>query len=94
MFMNNPCHIVILMQGFVLLTKKSKFTTFVFICSLRWLYGVFLVWFIITKALRYPVLCGLNLPFEVELYWIEHILGALIGPLTLTLSGRFILFDS
>ena len=46
------------------------------------------------KALRYPVLCGLNLPFEVELYWIEHILGAFIGPLTLTLSGRFILFDS
>lgn len=42
-FMNNPCHIVLLMQGFLLLTKKTSFSAVVFIFSLRWLYGVYLV---------------------------------------------------
>ncbi|CAD8043136.1 unnamed protein product [Paramecium primaurelia] len=85
-FMNNPCHIVLLMQGYVLLTKKHKFSAIVFICQLRWLYGVF-------AALKFPVITGLELPLEVEFFWIEHLLGAFAGPLVLTLSGRFFFFE-
>jgi hypothetical protein len=32
---------------------------------------------------------GLVMPFEIELYWIEHFWSALINPLILILGGRY-----
>jgi hypothetical protein len=45
------------------------------------------------KALKFPVTTGMELPLEVEFFWIEHLLGAFGGPLALTLSGRFFFFE-
>ena len=35
----------------------------------------------------------MELPLEVELFWIEHLLGAFGGPLALALSGRYCFFE-
>jgi len=37
----------------------------------------------------FAVNIGLNLPYEQELYWIEHYLGAIVNPLALIIGGRY-----
>lgn len=85
-FMQNPCHYVCLFSGILLVTKKTKLTAVVFISYLRWLYGPY-------SALAFPVTNGLDLPFEVEFFWIEHYLAAFIGPLALIIFGRYGFFN-
>ena len=56
---------------------------------------VFLQYFMYLEyqALKFPVTTGMELPLEVELFWIEHLLGAFGGPLALALSGRYCFFE-
>ncbi len=37
----------------------------------------------------FPVLNGMTLPFEVDMFWIEHYLGALAQPIALIVFGRY-----
>jgi hypothetical protein len=41
----------------------------------------------------FPVVNGMDLPFEVFMFWVEHYLGALVQPLTLIVSGRYGFFE-
>jgi len=81
-FMNNPCHFVLLFSGILLLTEKTKAKAVLFISYLRWLFGPY-------SALALPVIVGMNLPYEVAFFWIEHYLAAFVGPLALMLFGRY-----
>jgi TMEM164 family len=81
-FMNNPCHYVVLFSAILLTTDKNKYTATLYVSYTRWLFGPY-------SALMFPVLVGFNLPFEQELFFIEHYFAAFIGPLTLILCGRY-----
>ena len=80
--MNNPCHVILLFSGILLVTEKTKTKAIIFVSYLRWLFGPY-------SALALPALEGLDLPFEVFFFWIEHYLAAFVGPLTLMLFGRY-----
>lgn len=54
----------------------------IFVAFMRW---AFCPWF----ALMFPSLEGLSLPFELEVFYCEHILAAFIGPTLLILGGRY-----
>jgi len=81
-FMNNPCHVILLFSGILLVTEKTKTKAIIFVSYLRWLFGP-------VSALALPALGGMDLPFEVLFFWIEHYLAAFIGPLALMLFGRY-----
>ncbi|KAL4492477.1 hypothetical protein ABPG72_005612 [Tetrahymena utriculariae] len=81
-FMHNPCHYVLLFSGILLTTEKTKVKAVIFVSYIRWLYGPI-------TALVFPVTNGMVLPWEEEFFWIEHYLAAFIGPLCLTLCGRY-----
>lgn len=78
----NPCHTVVLCQVFLFLLPKSRATVFTYICYMRWLYGTY-------SALIFPSLEGLDLYFEKEMFWLEHIMGTFAGPLVLVACGRY-----
>ena len=80
-FMLNPCHFVVLFSGIILICKKNKITANFFIVLQRYLFGPW-------SALLFPVMNGLDLPYEVELFLIEHYL-AILCPLILIVFGRF-----
>jgi len=42
--MLNPCHIVVAIQIYLFLSPKTKFSSFVFISYMRWLYGPYSVY--------------------------------------------------
>ena len=85
--MLNPCHFVILMQGYLLTTEKTKISGAIFITYLRWLFGP---WF----ALIFPDLDSYQLPFELSFFYIEHYLAGFIGPAAVMLGGRYGYFRS
>jgi uncharacterized membrane protein YwaF len=74
------------MQSYLLLNKKSKFTGYLFVTYVRWLFGPIM-------ALIFPDTVGLKLPFEKQFFYIEHYLAAFFGPLALLLSGRYGFFE-
>ena len=41
--MLNPCHVVVAIQIYLFLSPKTKFSSFVFISYMRWLYGPYSV---------------------------------------------------
>jgi hypothetical protein len=81
-FMNNPCHFVLLFEIILLLTKKTPLMGVFFVQFTKW---IFCPWF----ALIFPVLNGLDFPFELETFYLEHYLGAFICPIALFCSGRY-----
>ena len=64
--MHNPCHYVLLISGFLMTTRKTKFSAVLFIIYLRFLFGPL-------TALAFPDLEGLDLLYEKELFFVEHI---------------------
>jgi len=81
-FLLNPCHVVLLIEAYILLTKKTEKHNVIYanLVSL-----IFSPWCGIIFA-QYG---GMSGPYEVEMYWIEHFLSALINPLILIIGGRY-----
>jgi len=81
-FLLNPCHVVLLIQAYLLLTKKSETKNVIFanLVSL-----IFSPW----CGILFAVDIGLDGPYEVEMYWFEHFLSALINPLILIIGRRY-----
>ena len=64
------------------MTKKTQ--------TNKYLYGVSVsVIFAPLSGTLFSITCGLTQPYEMELYWIEHYIGAFINPLVLALMGRY-----
>jgi hypothetical protein len=81
-FMINPCHVVLLMQAYVLTLKKSLNTQVMYANCVSLLFSPWC-------GMLFAVDIGLTGPFEKQMYWIEHYLGAIINPLVLAMSGRY-----
>jgi hypothetical protein len=81
-FLFNPCHVVLVMEAYILLTNKSEKGQVMYANVISLLFGP-------VCGLLFAVNVGLDLPFEVEMYWIEHYQSAIINPLALALSGRY-----
>lgn len=89
LYVLNPCHIVVLVQAFLLLNPKTVNSAYVFVCYTRWLFGVYaVITHIYLEALLFPDLEGLDLIFEPHLFFVEHWMGV-IGPIVLIASGRY-----
>ena len=84
--MLNPCHLHLLMQGILLVTKKTKFNACMFISCLRWTYGP-------CAAFVFPDTNGFLQFMEIEFFYIEHFFGAFVGQAVLILSGRYGFFN-
>jgi len=81
-FLLNPCHVVLLIEAYILLTKKTEKHNVIYanLVSL-----IFSPW----CGIIFATYGGLNAPYEIEMYWFEHILSALINPLILIIGGRY-----
>jgi len=78
----NPCHMLSFIQLFLIVSPKTKFSTYLFRLHIYWLTGPLL-------ALLFPVTNTLDLPMEWTIYWVQHFLLLLI-PIYLTrLGGQF-----
>jgi hypothetical protein len=81
-FLLNPCHVVLLMEAYVLLLDKTEKTQVMYANCVS---NFFSPW----CGIMFAVNIGLDGPFEKEMYWVEHYLSAIINPLALSLSGRY-----
>jgi len=78
----NPCHMLSFIQLFLLVSPKSKASTYLFRMHIYWLTGPLL-------ALLFPVTNTLDLPMEWSIYWVQHLMIMVI-PIYLTrLGGQF-----
>eukprot|EP00736_Rhodelphis_marinus_P006005 Rmarinus@m.13000 len=75
-FMLQPCHVVALMQIIALWAPSGRGSVWLVTQMTGWLFGPLI-------ALVTPDTSTLHLPWEVELYWIEHGLIVLVVPLYL-----------
>jgi len=81
-FLLNPCHIVLLIEAYLLLVHKTEKQNVLFANFASLLFSPWC-------GLVFAVHVGLNGPYEVEMYWFEHILSAIINPLILMIGGRY-----
>lgn len=73
-----PCHIILALQAFILMSPPRKLPLVLSLLHLPWMAGCL-------AAMVVPDTQGLLQFFEVEIYWIEHILVAITTPLYLML---------
>eukprot|EP00743_Colponemidia_sp_Colp-15_P002419 GILK01002623.1.p1 GENE.GILK01002623.1~~GILK01002623.1.p1 ORF type:complete len:316 (+),score=13.72 GILK01002623.1:69-950(+) len=81
MFLLNPCHVITVVQMYLVLSNENHASRRVFKIML---YNLFCTW----TAMIFPVTDSLDLFYEAEMYWIQHALIAIV-PLYLLLSGRY-----
>ncbi|XP_033638231.1 transmembrane protein 164-like [Asterias rubens] len=79
-YMMNPCHVITIVEIFLLAMPPSKMTLIVFRFLMSMLSGPFL-------AIIFPVLNTRFLSCEVEWYWVQHILIYIIIPPFLMSQG-------
>ncbi|KAK3872205.1 hypothetical protein Pcinc_022709 [Petrolisthes cinctipes] len=81
-YLLNPCHVTTAIQIYLLGAPPSRVVTTVFRVHLNFLNGAVL-------ALIFPVTNSRLLPFEVELYWIQHIMMLVTPYYLLRLGGVY-----
>jgi len=81
-FLMNPCHVMMLLEAYLLLSKRdaTKNTMYANFVS-----NLFSPW----CGIVFSVNVGLDLPYEQEMYWVEHFMGAFFNPLALAIGGRY-----
>ncbi|XP_066967701.1 transmembrane protein 164 [Macrobrachium rosenbergii] len=81
-YLLNPCHVTTAIQIYLLAAPPSQFVTTVFRVHLNFLNGAVL-------ALLFPVTNSRLLPFEVEIYWVQHIMMLVTPYYLLRLGGVY-----
>ncbi|XP_076064555.1 transmembrane protein 164 isoform X2 [Oratosquilla oratoria] len=81
-YLLNPCHVTTALQIYLLAAPPSKFVTTLFRVHLNFLNGAVL-------AIVFPVTNSRLLPFEVEIYWIQHIMMLVVPYYLLRLGGVY-----
>ncbi|XP_047489947.1 transmembrane protein 164-like [Penaeus indicus] len=81
-YLLNPCHVTTAIQIYLLAAPPSKFVTTVFRVHLNFLNGAVL-------AILFPVTNSRLLPFEVELYWVQHLMMLVTPYYLLRLGGVY-----
>ena len=78
----NPCHIVGLIQAYLLLSPNKLTQRTIYTVVMNTLFSPWI-------ALVFPMTIGLPGLYEVPMFWVEHILCAIVNPLALSLSHRY-----
>jgi len=78
----NPCHVMTVIQLYLLATPTSAWTTYIFRTHIYFMNGALL-------ALLFPVTNSLFFPLEVEIYWIQHGMILIIPFYLLRLGGQY-----
>ncbi|XP_037089972.1 transmembrane protein 164-like [Pollicipes pollicipes] len=81
-YLLNPCHVTTATQIILLAIPPSKYTTIIFRIHLNFMNGAVL-------ALLFPVTNTRLLPFEAELYWIQHSMMLVVPYYMLRLGGVY-----
>ncbi|XP_045109659.1 transmembrane protein 164-like isoform X2 [Portunus trituberculatus] len=85
-YLLNPCHVTTAIQIYLLAAPPSRFVTAVFRVHLNFLNGAVL-------ALIFPVTNSRQLPFEMEMYWVEHVMMLVTPYYLLRLGGVYTVED-
>lgn len=80
-FMFNACHVCCLASSYVMVSKRTTMTCYVFNFMISSAAGVIM-------GVVFADLTGLDLPFEHEMFYLEHFLP-IFGVLILFMSGRY-----
>ncbi|CAG0881806.1 unnamed protein product [Darwinula stevensoni] len=81
-YLLNPCHVTTAIQIYLLAAPPSRFVTAMFRIHMNLLPGASL-------AILFPVTNSRLLPFETEIYWIQHFLMLVVPYYLLRLGGVY-----
>jgi hypothetical protein len=81
-FILNPCHMVGMLEGYLLISRNGLFQRTLYTVLMNTLFSPWI-------AIFFPVTAGLDAPFEIPLFWIEHFNTALFSPLMLSMTHRY-----